>query len=138
MQPHRLLACCYGVALLGVTVLGWIPGVTDSSGRIFGIFRLAWYNDALHLTSAAWAFAAAATSRPASIFFLRAFGFLYLTDGALGLASGSGYLDLGIVICGVQDLPFTFKLFANLPHIGLGGIAVTAGFWRGMRMKRTA
>ena len=60
--------------------------------------------------------------------FLRYFGILYLTDGLLGLATGSGYLDLGIVNHGVLDLPFTFKVLANLPHIGGGAFAVFASF----------
>jgi len=49
---------------------------------------------------------------------------LYLTDGLLGLAAGSGYLDLGIVNHGVLDLPLKFKILANLPHIGGGAFAV--------------
>ena len=44
--------------------------------------------------------------------------------GALGLATGSGYLDMGIINYGIQSLPFGFKILANLPHIGLGGIAL--------------
>ena len=47
-------------------------------------------------------------------------------DGLLGLATGSGYLDLGIINYGVVDLDFGFKILANLPHIALGGIAVAS------------
>jgi len=46
----------------------------------------------------------------------------------MGLAVGSGYLDLGILLSGVQHLPFGFKILANLPHVALGGFAVFAGF----------
>ncbi len=53
---------------------------------------------------------------------------LYLADGLLGLATGSGYLDLGIINYGIQDLPMGFKILANLPHISLGGIAVLSAF----------
>jgi len=127
MQPHRLLAGIYAVILLGVTVLGWIPTFADENGRLFGIFRLTWYNDVLHLSSAAWALAACVTSTAASIIFLRVFGALYLIDGLMGLATGSGYLDLGIVIYGFRDLPLDFRILANLPHIGLGAIALIAG-----------
>jgi hypothetical protein len=51
----------------------------------------------------------------------------------MGLTLGSGYLDLGILTYGVQDLPLTFRLLANAPHIGLGGLALLAGLWRGER-----
>jgi len=127
MPRHRLLAGFYAVALLGVTVLGWIPAFADTDGRLFGIFRLTWYNDALHLSSAAWALVAALMSTSASVLFLRLFGALYLIDGLMGLATGSGYLDLGILIYGFRDLPLGFRIFANLPHIGLGTIALVGG-----------
>ena len=51
----------------------------------------------------------------------------------MGLTLGSGYLDLGILTYGVQDLPLGFRVLANLPHIGLGGIALAAGLARGAR-----
>jgi len=130
MQRHRLLAGIYAATLLGVTVLGWMPGLADANGRLFGIFRLTWYNDALHLSSAAWALGACIASTSASIIFLRAFGALYLIDGLMGLTTGSGYLDLGIIFYGFRDLPLDFRVFANLPHIGLGSIAMIAGLFQ--------
>ena len=129
MQRHRWLALAYAAFLITVTVLGWIPAFADANQRLFGIFRLTWYNDALHLTSAAWALAAALISTSASVFFLRVFGALYLTDGLMGLAIGSGYLDLGVVFYGVRPLPTGFKLLANGPHIVAGAIALIAGVW---------
>jgi hypothetical protein len=48
---------------------------------------------------------------------------IYFGDGSLGLVTGSGYLDLGIINYGVQDLPFGFRIMANLPHLALGSIA---------------
>lgn len=123
----RRVAAAYAVILAGVTVLGWIPWFADDGGRLFGIFRLTWYNDALHLSSAAWAAGAALVSGRASLLFLRVFGGLYLLDGLMGLAIGSGYLDLGILIRGVLDLPLGFKVLANAPHVILGSVALVAG-----------
>jgi hypothetical protein len=51
----------------------------------------------------------------------------------MGLIFGSGYLDLGILIYGVQNLPLTFKVLANLPHIGLGGFALFSGLFLAKR-----
>jgi hypothetical protein len=62
------------------------------------------------------------------VIFCQVFGTLYLLDGLMGLVTGSGYLDLGIVVYGVLDMPFGFKILANLPHIALGGFAAYAGF----------
>jgi hypothetical protein len=122
----RRTALVYMVVLLGAASLNYIPGVTDAEGKAFGIFALDIFDDALHVASALWAGLAAFTSTRASQIFLRYFGLLYFTDGLLGLATGSGYLDLGIMKHGMVDLPFTFKILANLPHIGGGLFAVFA------------
>lgn len=124
----RAICIGYCLALLAAGLLNYIPGLTDSAGRAFGIFALDLYDDMLHWASAAWAGLAALLSRRASEIFLKTFGLLYLADGTLGLATGSGYLDLGILIHGVQSMPFGFKILANLPHLALGGFAVFAGF----------
>ena len=127
----RKLAILYAIVLAGAAALNYVPGITDAQGRAFGVFALDIYDDLLHLGSALWGGAAAALSRNASRFFLQAFGILYLADGVLGLVTGSGYLDLGLITYGFQDLPLGFKIMANAPHILLGGFAVLAGFFAG-------
>jgi hypothetical protein len=120
----RWIAVVYMLILLAAASLNYIPGLTDAEGRAFGVFALDIYDDALHVASALWAGIAAATSSRAARIFLRYFGLLYLTDGLMGLAVGSGYLDLGIMNHGVLHLPLSFKILANLPHIGGGAFAV--------------
>ena len=122
MGTLRRIALVYMLILLAAASLNYIPGLTDAEGRAFGVFALDIYDDALHVASALWAGIAAALSSRAARIFLRYFGLLYLTDGLLGLATGSGYLDLGIMNHGMLDLPLTFKILANLPHIAGGGI----------------
>ncbi len=129
MSKLRLICLGYFVVLLGAAALNYVPGITDEEGRAFGIFALDLFDDALHLVSALWALAAALISQRAARTFLILFGALYLGDGALGLATGSGYLDFGIFTNGVLDLPFGFKILANLPHIALGAIALVAGLF---------
>ncbi|MDH6268737.1 hypothetical protein M2360_004155 [Rhizobium sp. SG_E_25_P2] len=124
MNRLRLTSLCYFLILLAVALLNYLPFIPTPDGRVFGIFALDIYDDALHLASALWAGGAALAGARASKFFLRSFGILYFADGALGLATGSGYLDLGILHYGVQDLPLTFKILANLPHLTLGGAAI--------------
>src|SRR4029453_17940943 len=124
----RKITTIYAVVLTLAALTNYLPGLTDAQGRAFGIFALDIYDDALHLVSATWAAVAASRSTRASTLFLRLFGTLYLLDGLMGLATGSGYLDLGILTYGVQHLPFGFKILANLPHLALGGLAVFAGF----------
>jgi hypothetical protein len=134
MSIIRWIAAGYAIALALAGLLNYIPGLTDAQGRAFGIFALDIYDDMLHFGSAAWAAIAAFTSRRASVLFFQIFGTLYLLDGLLGLVIGSGYLDLGILIYGVQDLPFGFKILANLPHIFLGGFAAFTGFFLARRL----
>ncbi len=133
MTLLRWIAAAYFVVLLIVAGLNYVPGLTDEQGRAFGIFALDIYDDLLHLVSALWAGIAAFVSDRASRNFLRYFGLLYLADGLMGLATGSGYLDLGIINYGFQDLPLAFRLAANAPHIALGGFAAFAGFFLGRR-----
>ena len=129
MSTLRRIAWVYMGILLAAASLNYVPGVTDADGRAFGVFALDPFDDALHVASAIWAGTAAATSTRAARIFLRYFGLLYLTDGLMGLAVGSGYLDFGILKYGVVDLPITFKILANLPHIGGGGLAVFSSFY---------
>lgn len=129
MTTLRKIAFVYFIILLGAAALNYIPGIVDAEGLAFGIFALDIFDDALHLASALWALGAALISHRASKLFLLIFGALYLTDGALGLATGSGFLDFGIFNNGVLDLPFNFKILANLPHISLGGIALLSGLF---------
>jgi hypothetical protein len=124
---HRKLAFVYFVVLSVVAALNYIPGVKQPDGTVFGVFALDIYDDALHLGSGLWALTAALISSRSARIFLILFGAAYLGDGLLGLATGSGYLDLGILNYGIQDLPFSFKIKANTPHILLGGLALFAG-----------
>jgi Domain of unknown function (DUF4383) len=124
MTKLRLVCFGFTAFLIFAVVVGHVPAFLDADGRTFGIFKLNLFNDVLHSVSALWALAAALTSHRAAKFFLTYFGILYFADGALGLLTGSGYLDLGIIRNGLLDLPFSFKIFANTPHLGLGGIAI--------------
>jgi hypothetical protein len=128
MNRLRLMAGLFFLVLLFAALLNYLPFIPVIDGKTFGIFALDIYDDALHLASALWAGIAAWLGARASRFFLTAFGILYFADGLLGLATGSGYLDLGILNYGIQDLPFSFKILANLPHLGLGGIAVASAY----------
>ena len=123
MSKLRLIAAGYMVALLIAASLNYVPGLTDAEGRAFGIFALDIYDDSLHVASALWAGIAAFLSAKASRIFLFYFGILYFLDGLLGLATASGFIDLGIVNYCILELDFTFKILANLPHLLLGGFA---------------
>ena len=129
MSSYRWIALAFAAVLLLAALTNSLPGLTDEQGRAFGIFSLDIYDDLLHGGSALWALISAWLSRQASVIFLKTFGTLYFLDGLLGLVTGSGYLDLGILLYGVQSLPFGFRILANLPHLALGGIGIFSGFF---------
>ena len=128
MNPLRWIAIGYAVLFAGVASLNYIPGVKDAQGLTFGLFALDVFDDALHAASGLWAGLAAWRSTRATVIFFRVFGPLYCADGLLGLATGSGYLDLGIFVNGVLHLPFVTRILLNLPHIVIGGFAAFTGY----------
>lgn len=128
MDRSRLAACLLGAALLFAAATDYIPAFMDAEGRVFGLFHLDIYKDALHLASAAWALAAALISRSASIFFLKVFGTLYFLDGVMGVFTGSGYLDLSIFIDGIRSTSTFVKVASSVPHLVLGAFGIATGF----------
>ena len=124
----RLFAWLYAFLFLSVVVVGYIPFLNDAEGNLLGLFSLQIYDDALHLGSAVWAAFAAWRSDAASRAYFRIFGPLYFLDGVVGLLTGNGYLDLGILLRGPIDLPFAVRVAANTPHLVLGGFAVAIGY----------
>lgn len=138
MDLIRLLAWGYAAALGFVIAIGYVPAFIDQNNLIFGLFARTWYGDGLHLVSLIWAAIAAATSRYASDLFFKLFGVFYFADGVLGLLTGSGYLDFGIFIAGIRDLPLSTRFFANVPHLVLGGVAILIGCVLSPRVPRAA
>ena len=128
MDIIRLFGWAYFALFIIVVATGYVPAFQDSEGRMFGLFELDLYDDALHLASGIWAGIAAAISRDAARSYFRLFGPLYFLDGVLGLITGSGYLDLGIFLYGPVDLPLITRFFANLPHFIIGGVAIWVGY----------
>ena len=125
----RLAAVLLGAALLFAAATDYIPAFMDAEGRVFGLFRLDVYKDALHVASAAWALCAALVSRRASVLFLQIFGTLYFLDGVMGVFTGSGFLDLSIFTAGVLNNSALVKILSSVPHLALGLFGIVTGFW---------
>lgn len=133
MSGIQKLACGYFVALMIAASINYIPGLTDENGLAFGIFALDLFDDALHVASALWALVAGLRSHNAARLFLIVFGAAYLIDGVFGFFTGYGFLDFGIFTNQALGLDFSLPRFlANLPHLGLGGLAL----WAGLRSAR--
>ena len=130
MKLLKKISLSYFFILLFAASLNYIPGLTDTEGRVFGIFALDIFDDSLHVASALWALSVALYSQRSAKMFLVVFGILYLGDGIFGFLTGYGYLDLGIFTNDSEGLSFTlFRILANLPHIALGGFALWSGLY---------
>ncbi len=127
----RLAAVLLALALLFAAATDYIPPFIDAEGRVFGLFKLDIYKDALHVASGAWALAAAAISRRASLLFLQIFGTLYFLDGVMGVFTGSGFLDLSIFTAGVLSISPLVKFLSSVPHLVLGLFGIVTGFLPG-------
>ena len=128
MDRVRAVGWAYFVMFMAIVALDFVPAFVDAEGRLFGLFTLDFYDNALHFASGAWAGIAAWLGRGAARAYFRLFGPLYFLDGLMGLALGSGYLDFGIFIYGTLDLSLMIRFLANLPHLLIGGIAAFVGY----------
>jgi hypothetical protein len=131
VDRYRIAALMLAAALLFAAATDYIPAFSDPEGRVFGLFHLDIYKDALHAASGLWALASA-LSRRSAVFFLRVFGTLYFLDGVMGVFTGSGYLDLSILIDGIRDVSPMIKFLSSVPHLGLGAFGIAVGWspWR--------
>lgn len=128
IAPLATIAWTYAAIFALVVVLGYVPGVDDSQGRMFGLFRIDPIDDALHLASAAWAaFAAWHSARQAVVFF-RWFGAIYFLDGLVGALVGKGFLDGALFMDGPGIAGVGTRIAANVPHMLLGAVAMYVGF----------
>ena len=127
MNP-RIAAWFLCFALLFAAATDYVPAFIDADGRVFGLFKLDVYKDALHVLSGVWAAVAASWSRRAATLFLRIFGTLYFLDGVMGVITGSGYLDLSILTYGWLSNSQMVKFLSSVPHLGLGLFGIAAGW----------
>jgi hypothetical protein len=128
MDKVRAFGWAYFALFILVVAIGYVPAFEDAQGNLFGLFKLDLYDDSLHLASGLWAGIAAWLSRRAAANYFKLFGPLYFLDGVFGFFTGSGYLDGGIFLYGPLDLPLQTRFFANLPHLLIGGIAISVGY----------
>lgn len=128
MALVRRFGWIYCVGFMAVVAVGYVPPFHDADGNLFGLFKLDLYDDSLHFFSGVWAGIAAWWSYGAARSYFRLFGPLYFADGVMGLFVGSGYLDGGIFLYGPIKESLYAHVFANLPHLLIGGLAIWVGY----------
>lgn len=106
----------FGIILLLVGILGFIPGIT-SEGRLLGIFAVDTVHNIIHILTGIVALISAGTASGAKGYF-KTFGIVYALVTVLGFIQGSGEL-LGIMSINGAD---------NVLHLLITIVALTLGF----------
>ncbi len=110
------LAKLFGVIVLLVGILGFVPGVT-SNGHLLGIFEVNTLHNIIHLASGILALAASMSSAKASRMFFQVFGVVYGLVTVVGFVQGNTVL--GLIGVNLAD---------NLLHLAISAFALYAGF----------
>jgi hypothetical protein len=126
----RTLAWVYTAGFLGIFAICHTPGLTDSQGRLFGLFRIDPIDDFVHLLSGiAGALVAWRGAHLAAYFIV--IGLLYDLDAVVGMTMSRGLLDLSVFRQGPGGPDFnTTNWLLNLPHIVLASLALVIGIVR--------
>jgi hypothetical protein len=129
------IAWMFSAGFIFVVLLGYMPGVKDEQGLMFGLFKIDPIDDILHLASGAWAAFAAWRAARYAIFYFKWFGSAYLLDGIIGSITGKGLLDFTVFMQGTGIIDLGTRIAANIPHILIGGSAVFIGFVLGRKFQ---
>ena len=111
----RKWAWGFGVALIALGILGFIPGITNN-GLMFGVFRVDTTHNLVHLISGILAIVAA-TSVGAAISYFRIFGIVYALVLVIGLIQKHTVLNL-----------FSVNTADHILHLVIAGLALMLGF----------
>lgn len=111
------MAWVFAVIFLTVGILGFVPGVTTSSGHLLGIFEVSALHNIIHLASGILAAIAASMSVAYSRLYFQAFGVIYGLVTVIGFVQGSTVL--GLIGVNLAD---------NVLHLVIATIALYIGF----------
>jgi hypothetical protein len=125
----KKLAWWYTAGFLGVFAVCHTPGLNDSEGRLFGLFKIDPIDDFVHLLSGI-AGALVAWTGPQHIpLYFKIIGIVYDLDAVVGMTMSRGLLDLSVFKLGPGAPDFSLTNWAlNLPHIVLATLALWIGF----------
>ncbi len=123
------LAWFYFANFLFIVVLSHWPGLTDTQGRLLGLYTIDPIDDIFHLISAILAATVALRSRAWSVNYFKYAGLPYLVDGITGLFGSVEFLNGDIFRQGWGKMDFSQHNFLNnLPHLLIPGTMLTIGY----------
>jgi hypothetical protein len=97
----KTAALVFGVVLVLIGILGFVPGVTNDE-MLLGIFHVNAAHNAVHLLSGAVALWGGLTSVSNARLFFRVFGVVYALVAVLGFVTGDGPI-LGLISNNTAD-----------------------------------
>lgn len=109
------LAWVFGIVLLVVGVLGFVPGITTDM-MLLGIFHVDMLHNIIHIVSGLAAIAAAWGMYSSRLYF-QVFGVIYGLVAVVGLVQGDTVL--GLIGINMAD---------NVLHVVIAAVALYAGF----------
>lgn len=115
----RKIAQLFGVVLVLVGVLGFIPALTPD-GKLLGLFQVDLLHNIVHLaTGAAALYLAMTMGEKGAVLFGKVFGVVYALVTVLGLLTGNALGLPGIIPVNMAD---------NLLHVALTAVFVYLGY----------
>ena len=112
----QTLAWVFGIILVLVGVLGFVPGVT-TDGMLLGIFMVDGLHNIIHLVTGLAALAAAWGMYSDRLFF-QVFGVVYAIVAVLGLVMGGNIL--GLIMTNMADHLLHLVLAVVFLYVGFG------------------
>ena len=98
----KTIATWFGVVLLLVGILGFIPGITNDNQMLLGVFHVNTAHNIIHLLSGVIALWAGMTSASYAKLYFQIFGVVYALVAILGFVTGDNNV-LGFIANNMAD-----------------------------------
>jgi hypothetical protein len=133
------LAWFYCANFLFIVALSHWPGLTDSQGRLMGLFAIDPVDDIFHLISGVTAGIVAWKSHRWSVNYFKIAGIPYAIDAVTGIFFGVEFLNGDVFTEGIRGADLSVhNLLVNLPHILIPVTMLLIGFGLSPRVKPRA
>lgn len=130
------LAWFYALAFLLIFVICHWPGLTDSSGRLLGLFFIDPIDDIFHLLSGLLGAIVAFHSHRWSVNYFKWVGIPYGIDAFVGLFFSTQFLNGDVFTKPLGGIDFSMHNFlVALPHIIILFSMLWIGFWLSKRVR---
>lgn len=133
MTLIQKLAWIYAGAFVFIFIISHWPGLTDSEGRLMGLFHIDPIDDIFHLLSGLIAAYVAYTSHKWSVTYFKYAGIPYGIDAFVGHFFSSQFLNGDVFTKELGSPDFGMHNFlANLPHI----VIIVTMLWIGFVLSK--